>query len=85
MPMTDLDRADRIMALPASSWIMAMEPVTVGDMQNGGKLTLPMGAKVRISCTTRLSAFGNTEDCTQVSFGMGEAACFEPVPKKIPK
>jgi hypothetical protein len=85
MPMSDLDRADRIMALSAGSWIMAMEPVTVGDMQKGGTLTLPMGAKVRISCTTGSSVFGNTEDCRQVSFGMREAACFEPVPKKIPK
>jgi hypothetical protein len=58
---------------------MAMQPVTVGDMQNGGTLTLPMGAKVRISCTTTLSAFGFTEDAESVSLGMQQAACFEPV------
>ncbi len=77
--MTKLADADRIMALPAGSWIMAMEPVTVGDMQKGGPLELPMGAKVRISCTTRLSVFGQTEDCRRVSFGIWEAASFEPV------
>lgn len=85
MPMSDLDRADRTIALPAGSWIMAMEPVTVGDMQNGGTLALQMGAKVRISCATGTSVFGLMEDCKQVSFGVRQAACFEPVPKKIPK
>jgi hypothetical protein len=70
---------DRIMALPPGSWIMAMEPVTVGDMQKGGTLTLPMGAKVRISSADGSSAFGVTEDCEWVSFGMQEAVSFEPV------
>lgn len=83
--MTDLDRADRIMALPPRTWIMAMEPATVGDMENGGTILLPPGAKVRISLTTSTSAFGYTEDARHVSFGMLQASGFEPVPNKVPK
>lgn len=83
--MTKLAQADRIMALPPKSWIMAMEPVAVVSTHVGGKINLPMGARVRLSFTTSSSAFGDTEDCVHVSFGLAEAACFEPVPNKTPE
>ena len=69
--------ADRIMALKAGSWIMAMEPVDVTPM-TGGRMTLPMGAQVRISCTTGLTAFGVTEQAKLVMFALEEAASFKP-------
>lgn len=85
MPKTDLDHADYIMHLPHGAWIMAMAPVTVTDMRNGGTITLPMGARVRLSCTLATSAFGYTENAAHVSFGMAEAADFMPVPNRISK
>ena len=69
--------ADRIAALQAGSWIMAMEPVAVVPMA-GGTITLPMGSRVRISATTKGTVFGTTEQAESVMFGLAEAASFEP-------
>ncbi|MFN7185470.1 MAG: hypothetical protein ACK5VE_03755 [Alphaproteobacteria bacterium] len=72
--------ADRIMAVPPRSWVMAMEPVDV-TLMTGGRIALPMGARVRISCTTGTTgttAFGVTEQAQPVMFGLEEAASFEP-------
>lgn len=74
---TKLADADRIMALKAGSWIMAMEPVDV-TLMTGGRMTLPMGAQVRISCATGTTAFGVTGQAKSVMFGLEEAASFEP-------
>jgi len=83
--MTDLDHAESIMALPRGSWIMAIEPVTVCDMQQGGTIALQMGARVKLTFTTRLSAFGYTEDARHVSFGMAEAVRFDHAkPDRLP-
>ena len=74
---TKLADADRIMALKAGSWVMAMEPVDV-TLMTGGRMTLPMGAQVRITSTNGHLAFGYTEQAQLVAFGLGEAASFEP-------
>ena len=79
MTKTPLKHADRIMALKPGSWIMAMEPVAVTPMQ-GGLITLPMGARVRISATTQGTAFGTTEQAQSVMFGIEQCASFEPTP-----
>lgn len=75
--MTALDHADRIMSLPSKTWLMACAPVQVTNMTQGGVIDLPIGARVRITCSAGLTAFALTEAAQSIAFGMEEAGAFE--------
>jgi hypothetical protein len=75
--MTTLAHADRIMAAKSGTWLMACAPVQVTNMNKGGVIDLPIGARVRITCSAGLTAFALTDAAQSIAFGMEDAAAFE--------
>ena len=75
--MTDLDKADAIMRLKSGQYIMASGKVDVTNATIGGVITIEMGDRLRVSCSTGLTMFALTEKGAEsVAFGMREALMF---------
>lgn len=76
--MTDLDKADEIMRCKPGQYIMASGKVAVTNVSQGGPLTLEMGDRLHVNCSTGLTMFALTEKgAKSVAFGMEQALYFD--------